>query len=49
MALVDGMIRSARLDVSLYEEVEKDTNETQNALIIVVVAAVASGIATAIS
>jgi hypothetical protein len=49
MALVDGMIRAARLDVSLYEEVEKDTNETQNALIIVVVAALASGIATAVS
>jgi hypothetical protein len=49
MALVDGMIRASRLDVSLYEEVEKDTNETQNALIVVVVAAAASGIATAIS
>jgi hypothetical protein len=49
MALVDGMIRAARLDTSLYEEVEKDTTETQNALIVVVIAAVASGIATAVS
>ena len=48
MALVDGMIRASRLDVSLYEEVEKDTNETQNALIVVIIAAAASGIATAI-
>jgi hypothetical protein len=48
MALVDGMIRAARLDVSLYEEVEKDTTQTQNALTIVVIAALATGIAAAI-
>ena len=48
MALVDGMIRAARLDTSLYEEVERDTNETSNALIVVVIAAAASGIAAAI-
>src|SRR5687767_5868509 len=48
MALVDGMIRAARLDTALYEEVEKDTTETQNALIIVVIAALANGIATAV-
>jgi hypothetical protein len=49
MALVDGMIRAARLDTSLYEEVERDTTETQNALIVVVAAALASGIALALS
>jgi hypothetical protein len=48
LALVDGMMRAARLDTALYEEVERDTNETQNALIIVVAAALASGIALAL-
>ena len=48
MGLVDGMIRAARLDVSLYEEVERDTTQTNNALIVVVLSALASGIAGAV-
>ncbi|HEY3083062.1 MAG TPA: Yip1 family protein [Chloroflexota bacterium] len=46
--LVDGMIRAARLDISLYEEVERDTTQTNNALIVVVLSALASGIGGAI-
>src|SRR5262245_50887240 len=46
--LVDGMIRAARLDTLLYEDVERDTNQTSHALIVVVIAAIASGIATAV-
>jgi hypothetical protein len=49
MNLVDGMVRAARLDVSLYEEVERDTTQTSNALAVVVIAALASGIGAAIS
>ena len=37
MALVDQMIRASRLDVNLYEEVEKDTTQTNNALTVVVI------------
>lgn len=48
MNLVDGMVRAARLDVSLYEEAERDTTQTNNALAVVVIAALANGIGTAI-
>jgi hypothetical protein len=43
------MIRAARLDSDLYEEVEADRNATNDALLAVVIVAVASGIGSAIS
>lgn len=43
-ALVQRMIGAARLDVGTYEEVERDTSATQQALIVVILAAVAGGI-----
>jgi hypothetical protein len=48
MGLVDRMIRAAKLDVSLYEEVEKDTTATNQAVLVVVIASVCSGIGAAI-
>jgi hypothetical protein len=45
-SLPDRMIRAARLDVALYNEVEADTNATTQALTVVVLTAVASGIGT---
>ena len=41
---VDRAIRAAKLDVTLYEEVEADENAISQALIVVVLASVASGI-----
>jgi hypothetical protein len=49
VALTDQMIRASKLDVNLYEEVERDTTQTTNALTIVVISAVAAGIGAAIS
>ena len=43
-ALVQRMIGAARLDVRTYEEVERDTSATQQALIVVILASVASGL-----
>ena len=43
-SLVERMMGAARLDVATYEEVEKDTNATSQAAIVVVLAAVATGI-----
>ena len=43
-ALVQRMIGAARLDAHTYEEVERDTSATQQALIVVILAAVAGGI-----
>jgi hypothetical protein len=40
----DRMFRAAKLDVQLYEEVEADTGATTQAVIVVVLAAVAAGI-----
>jgi hypothetical protein len=42
------MMRAARLDVSLYNEVEADLSATNQALTVVVITAVASGIGAAI-
>lgn len=42
--MIDKMIRAARLDASLYEEVEKDTNATSQALQVVLIVAIATGI-----
>jgi hypothetical protein len=49
VALTDQMIRASRLDIALYEEVEADTTQTTNALTIVVISALCSGIGAAIS
>ena len=43
-SLPDRMMRAARLSVPLYEEVEADTTATSQALTVVVIVAVASGI-----
>ena len=42
--MIDKAIRASRLDIPVYNEVERDLNETTNALIIVIVVAIASGI-----
>lgn len=42
--LFDRMVRAAKLDVSLYNEVEQDVNATSQALLVVVIVAVLSGI-----
>ena len=44
--LVERMQRAARLDVTLYNEVEHDDGATQEAIYVVAIAAVASGIGT---
>jgi hypothetical protein len=43
-ALIDRMVRIAKLDVATFEEIEHDVTATQQALTVVVLAAVASGI-----
>ena len=43
-SLIDRMIRAAKLDKHLYEEVEADTNATGQAMLVVVLASVAAGI-----
>jgi hypothetical protein len=47
-SLTDRMIRAARLDVALYNEVEADTNATSQALTVVVITAVCAGIGVAL-
>ncbi len=42
--LTDRMLRAARLDASLYEEVEHDTTVTRQAALVVVIASIATGI-----
>ena len=48
-SIVDRMVRAARLDVQLYEEVEADLNATNQALLVVVIVALATGIGQAVS
>lgn len=43
-SIVDRMIRAARLDASLYEEVEADTTATGQAAIVVVASSLAAGV-----
>ncbi|MEA2514861.1 MAG: hypothetical protein QOF33_2074 [Thermomicrobiales bacterium] len=43
-SLIGRMMGAARLDAATYEEVERDTNATTQAAIVVVLAAIASGI-----
>lgn len=47
-SLTDRMLRAARLDVALYNEVEADLNATTQALTVVVLSALAGGIGAAI-
>lgn len=47
-SLPDRMMRAARLNVGLYEEVEADTTATTQALTVVVIVALASGIGRAL-
>ena len=49
MEIIDRMIRAAKLDSSLYEEVEKDDNATRQASIVVIIASIFSGIGMAIA
>jgi len=46
--LFDRMMGAARLDVTTYEDVERDQNATVQALIVVTLAAIAAGIGTLI-
>src|SRR5207302_10757511 len=46
--MTSRMIRAAKLEVPLYEEVEADITATNQALLVVVLAAVASGIGAAL-
>ena len=48
MELINRMIRAARLDVSLYEEVEKDVKATDQAILVVIIASICAGIGMAI-
>ncbi len=43
-SIIDRMIRAARLEPQLYEEVEHDRSATSQALLVVVIGAVAAGI-----
>jgi hypothetical protein len=43
-AMFNRVVRAAMLDVDLYEKVEADTSLTQEALMVVVLVSVASGI-----
>jgi hypothetical protein len=47
-SIVNRMVRAARLEVPLYEEVEADLTATNQALLVVVLVALASGIGSAI-
>ena len=45
-SIVQRMIRASRLDVHLFEEVEADTSATKQALLVVAIVALATGIGT---
>ena len=46
-AIVDRMIRDAKIDVTLYDEVEKDEGSMGQAMTVVVISSVAAGIGSA--
>lgn len=48
MAITDRMLRAARLDPSLYEEVEADQTLTREAMTVVILSAVAAGLGGAL-
>jgi hypothetical protein len=43
-AMINRVVRAAMLDVDLYEEVEADTSLTQEALMVVILVSIASGV-----
>jgi len=45
-SMIDRMIRVCRLDVHIFEEVEADTSATRQALLVVAIVALATGIAS---
>lgn len=47
--LVNRMVRAAKVEPALYEEVERDLSATQQAFIVVMIVAVAAGIGAALS
>jgi hypothetical protein len=47
-SLTDRMMRAAKLDVDLYEEVEADREATGQAMTVVVLSSVAAGIGTSL-
>ena len=47
--LIERMLRAARLDLALYNEVEHDTNATTQAFLVVLIAAVATGLGELLS
>ena len=48
-SLVNRMLRAAKLDVNLYEEVEADTKAIMPAMWVVIIASVAAGIGSGIA
>ena len=48
-SLFNRMMRAAKLDNSLYEEVETDNNATTQALIVVILSSICSGVGSALS
>jgi hypothetical protein len=46
--LIDRMIRASKLDISLYEEVELDSSATSEAVLVVVLVAIAGSLGVAI-
>ena len=48
-SLINRMVRAAKLDVHLYEEVEADSTATKQALLAVIIVSVLGGIGTGIS
>ena len=45
-SLIDRMVRASKLDINLYEEVEADKSSMGQAITVVVISSVASGIGT---
>ncbi len=45
-SLIDRMVRASKLDINLYEEVEADKSSMGQAITVVVLSSVASGIGT---
>ena len=45
-SMVERMVRASRLDINMFEEVEADTSATNQALLIVALVALATGIAS---
>jgi len=48
-SLINRMVRAAKLEISLYEEVEADQKATMPALWLVIIASIAAGIGTGIA